>query len=462
MRALAPLGLGIAVALAAIALLGDLRERLGWFVLLFVLAFVCYAVATWRLLRTPAGTSRFWLVLGLAAVFRLIALASPPTLSDDLFRYVWEGRVVLAGRSPYAHPPDDPALAALRDTAIWPRVNNKDIPSPYPPVAQVGGMLAAALTPNEPLGMKLVSLAGDVLTIAALWLLLRRVGAPVDRVLIYAWHPLPALEFAHSAHNDSLMIAPLVLALALVAGPTGLVTNASTSSWRRWAAALLVGIAALAKVTPLLLLPLLPRRLGLLPVAAACMFIAAAWVPLLLLGGGNAGSIVVYLGSWQDNDSVHAVLRELAGARFAKIVTLAALAAGVLAMAAHRALRDRSLWWQAYAALGLSIVLASTVHAWYLTWLLPLLAVELSAQRTAPFIAPWSGLAWLVFSGLVVLPYLTYDTHEWQLWISFAQYVPFYALLAAPLGVKALRRRKTAREVASSAPAYSPNEALSR
>jgi len=84
------------------------------------------------------------------------------------------------------------------------------------------------------------------------------------------------------------------------------------------------------------------------------------------------------------------------------------------------------------------------VHAWYLTWLLPLLAVGLSARPSPPFIAPWPGLAWLVFSGLVVLPYLTYDTHRWQLWISFAQYLPFYALLGAPLVMKLLAPQASA------------------
>jgi alpha-1,6-mannosyltransferase len=244
-------------------------------------------------------------------------------------------------------------------------------------------------------------------------------------VLIYAWHPLTALEFSHSAHNDSLMVAPLVLALALAAG--------SRSLGGRWGAGLAIAVAALAKVTPLLLLPLLPRRLGVWPAAGAGLVVVAAWVSLIALGGGDPGSIIAYLGSWQDNDSIHALLRELLGARAAKLITLGCLAAAVTGMAFHPALRDRPLWWRAYVVLGLSIVLASTVHAWYLTWLLPLLAVQLVARSRMPFLAPWDGAAWLVLSGLVALPYLTYDTHEWRLWISVAEYGLLYALLAAAI-----------------------------
>ena len=61
----------------------------------------------------------------------------------------WEGRVLAAGWSPYRYAPADPALVALRDGAIWSHVNNVEVPSPYPPVAQMGGLLGAALTPHS-------------------------------------------------------------------------------------------------------------------------------------------------------------------------------------------------------------------------------------------------------------------------------------------------------------------------
>jgi hypothetical protein len=166
------------------------------------------------------------------------------------------------------------------------------------------------------------------------------------------------------------------------------------------------------------------------PALLAGALFAAAWVPFLALGGGATGSIATYLGRWQDNDSVHAVVRFALGPAAAKGVCVALLLAGLAWLAIHPAARARPLWWQSYAALALALLLASTVHAWYATWLLPLLAVQLGATRRVPFFAPLHVLAWLLFSGLVALPYLTYDTHEWRLWISFAEYVPLLTLLA--------------------------------
>ena len=414
-------GLVILACTASITALGDLRLHLPAFLALFFLAFAAYLFA-FHHLRLARGDLR--VILLFAAAYRLLLLPASPTLSDDLYRYVWEGRVLAAGLSPYRYAPDDAALRPLRDEAIWAHVNNLSVSSPYPPLAQLGGLLGYLLTPTSPLGVKLISTAGDVATIAAVLLLLRATGRAPAGVLVYAWNPLVLLAFSHSGHNDSLMVAPLTFAAV----------GAAAGHRRR--TALWLAAAVLAKVTPLLLLPPLARRLGWRATVLAGATIAGAWLPFLWLGGGATGSIATYLGQWADNDSVHAIIRQIAGAPAAKALCLLLLGAGIAAVATHPVLRARPFWWQAYAILGLSIVLASTVHAWYLTWLLPFIAVQVANQDQVPA-GRMSGmqlrdpaLAWLLFSGLVALPYLTYDTHQWRLWISFAEYVPLYLLLA--------------------------------
>ncbi len=446
------LGATAGACFLGIALLGPLRERLIPFLVLFALAFGTYLVAVWLVLRQPglASGRRLWPLLGLALIYRLILLPVAPTLSDDLYRYVWEGRVLLAGVSPYREPPSSPALAALRDDAIWPYVNNPDVPSPYPPLAQVAGAAGAALTPHSTLGVKLVFTLADVATIAALLALLWATGRPLGRVLVYAWHPLPIIAFSHSGHNDALMVALLTLGLALVA------------RHRRWLPALCLALAALSKVTPLLLFPLLPRKIGTAPAVLAGAIVLAAWVPFLVLGAGAPGSLVTYLGEWKDNDSLHAVLHALIGPPGAKAVSLALLLAGVGALAFHPSLSRRPLWWQAYVALGLSILVASSVHSWYLTWLLPPLALTLHvgprwgrpdpADAATPvpprslWLGPPAAVGWLLFSGLVALPYLTYDTLWWHLGLSLAEYLPLFALLVTHLALHLTHRQERRQE----------------
>ena len=59
-----------------------------------------------------------------------------PMLSDDVYRYVWDGRVQLEGVHPYRYAPVDPALGTLRDAHVFPRINHPEVPTIYPPLAQ--------------------------------------------------------------------------------------------------------------------------------------------------------------------------------------------------------------------------------------------------------------------------------------------------------------------------------------
>src|SRR3954467_15419637 len=85
----------------------------------------------------PTRTGLF-VVLGFALAMCLLLVGEEPFLSTDLYRYIWDGRVQAAGINPYAYVPADPALAALRDAAIYPHINRADYAvTAYPPVAQM-------------------------------------------------------------------------------------------------------------------------------------------------------------------------------------------------------------------------------------------------------------------------------------------------------------------------------------
>src|SRR5262249_54615595 len=85
-----------------------------------------YAVACWLIVCRRWAARALWVVLAVAAVARAIALFAPDTLSDDIYRYIWDGRVQAAGINPYRYVPADPALAFLRDNEIYPHINRAD------------------------------------------------------------------------------------------------------------------------------------------------------------------------------------------------------------------------------------------------------------------------------------------------------------------------------------------------
>jgi alpha-1,6-mannosyltransferase len=423
------LGLSIPVAWAVAALLAPGHNPILVYNCAFAVAFCLYLGASAVVLRAQAVPATLALILALALAPRLILLASTPVLSDDLYRYIWDGKVIAAGHNPYRYAPDAPELAGLRGS-LWPPINQKAQHTPYPPAAELVFAATYRLAPESVKAQQFVAILADLLAIGALLLLLGRLGLPRERVLLYAWSPTPVLHFALSAHHDALMIAGMVLALALAAGPGQAV--------RRAAGGVVLALAALVKLVPLLLAPLLLRRWRAAGTLAFAAMLALGTAPWLLASAGLTGlgteaSEAVF------NDSLHYVFVRLLGqvtampGRAAGLLAAALLGATALALAARGARDDLTLMRQAAALLGLALLLNAVVEPWYLAWLLPFVAVLL--QRGAgrlPF-ALTPMLGWLWLSGAAQLTDLTYlspaAARRWPL-IRAVEYGPLFVLLA--------------------------------
>ncbi len=256
---LALLALGVlllAAALAQNAVIAHDRLKPGlWFLFAQVLI---YFPAAWIVSRGQPARSTVVLALVGAAAFRLIAWHPDPYLSNDLYRYIWDGRVQAAGINPYRHVPHDPELVSLRDEKIYGSMNRKEYaPTIYPPGAELAFLAITRI--SESVGMmRLAMVFFEGITIYLLVRVLRARGEPDQRLLIYAWHPLTIWEFAGNGHVDALMLACLAAAiLARLRGRDG------------WTGAAL-GAAVLVKLYPVILFPAFYRRWNWrMPVALA-------------------------------------------------------------------------------------------------------------------------------------------------------------------------------------------------
>ena len=113
------------------------------------IACLCLAGGLWLLAgaivrRGALPLRTIWLVLGVAVAMWLLILTAPPILLSDIYRYVRDGRVQLAGINPYRYLPVDDALAFLRDEDVYPHINRADYAHTlYPPAGQAIFALAA-------------------------------------------------------------------------------------------------------------------------------------------------------------------------------------------------------------------------------------------------------------------------------------------------------------------------------
>jgi hypothetical protein len=250
-----------------------------------------YAAACWIILRNQ--NTSIWFVLGTAFALRLMVLVFPPFLSNDLYRYIWDGWVQNASINPYRYLPVDPHLAFLRDAAVYPNINRATYAHTiYPPAAELFFALSAAIDKllHLPpiLGLKLSILTAEAVGIAAMLHLCARAGLSRTRILIYAWNPVVIWEYTGNGHIDALAVC--FIALALLAATTS----------RANAAMAALAAAVLTKFLPLILLPAIWRRWN---VAAAALFaglIIALYLPYLSVGTGVFG----FLGGYTSQEHI--------------------------------------------------------------------------------------------------------------------------------------------------------------
>ncbi|MDQ2783401.1 MAG: glycosyltransferase 87 family protein [Chloroflexota bacterium] len=252
----------------------------------FVIELALYALAAaWVIWRKPPVRWTLALIFLIALCARLTFIPQTPTVSDDVYRYVWDGHIQAAGINPYRYAPNDPAVARFRDRAIYPGINRKPVPTIYPPVAQGVFRLIYALHPNSVAWTKLALSLLDLATAVVLVILLVRAGIRPERVLLYAWHPLLILEVGHSGHID--VVAALFIALALWARTV----NRSALSGVLLACATLVKFYALVALPALLATP--RRNVRLL--AGLIVTTVLAYLPFLSVGTRVLGFLPGYV-----------------------------------------------------------------------------------------------------------------------------------------------------------------------
>jgi alpha-1,6-mannosyltransferase len=416
-------GLGAAiVGLQVCGAIAQLDEATRVNVALILAQGALYVAAVTLLLR-GAPVSLGW-VLGVAVILRLTILFLPPFLSDDIYRYVWDGRVQGAGVNPYLYIPNDPALAGLRDPSIWPNINRGDYaPTIYPPIAQALFFLITRVT-GSVVGMKIAWVLFEGVTAWGVVRLLDGMGLPRGRLLIYAWSPLAVWEIAGSGHLDAAMSA--FVALAVLARMQN----------RHGFAGAALGLAVMVKFFPLVTLPALWRR-GDWRLPAACAAIVAAGY-LVYIGAGV--KVLGFLSGYSREEGLrdgngfwlaHLIHRAM-GVDVPPLVYVLGVAVvlGALALVIMQSKAADKAISGAFALAAVGMIALSPNHPWYFVWLTPLLCFEMSLP-----------VLWVI----VVSPILFWPNPYSVPWNSDVLYGGAAVLVLVDLSLRIIKRRRLAR-----------------
>jgi len=434
--ALVAWSVGLAWLSGSFAYERGIRDKpVGMFVALQMTAGAVYLIVLLAVRRCPATAGPLMAITGVGLLMRLAQFGAVPVLEDDFYRYLWDGAVTANGHNPYAYAPEDVRLArdgvpadlsslAAASGPVIDRVNHPWLRTIYPPTAQAAFAVAYWISPFDLLGLRLVWLGLDLAVLGLLLALLRPGPSRGFGAAVYWLNPVLVKEVFNAGHMELVLLVALVAALTAV--KYGLHRTGG----------FVLGLAAGAKVWPVLWLPLVLRHgwrswcrgLGVL----AAFAVPAAVISLpILFGRLDADSgFTAYARRWQMNDSAYLLVHELAklvSAENAQLLARLVIAAVVLSAIAYGARRFRAgfdgLVNSVTVVTAVLFLLSPTQFPWYFLWLVPLLALR-------PI---WSLLALTVTLPLYYLRFpLNADGHAawFDYGIVWIEFVPIWLLLA--------------------------------
>jgi alpha-1,6-mannosyltransferase len=351
--------------------------------------------------KTPA------LIIFFGLLFRATLIPSDITTSDDVYRYIWEGKVLYNGFNPYQHPPGDPALIPLYSKDLPAKVTFHNFAAIYPPLSQMIFVVNYVFSGEKDTALKFIFLLCEAVTLIFITLLLKERKKDLNLVILYAWLPLPIMEYFVNSHVDPLGIMFFVMFLYF------------TERNKLIPSAVVFTLSFLSKLYPVFLLPLILKKYGFKKSIIFGLIFAgmtiAFFLPFVPKDRFVAESLIKYLTNWQFNSSFYYIfLNILHNGYQAKIICNIFLIITVLGISYYYKDFLRAVTFVLLAV----IAFTATIYPWYLGWIAAL----------NPLFGLYSLLSFYFTINFSNLTPLSVGWKEyWQ--VTLIEYVPFYLLL---------------------------------
>lgn len=358
-------------------------------------------------------------ILALGVIIRVGILFAFPNLSDDIYRFVWDGQLTANGINPYGYLPSD-SITDM-DGSYWQKLflnmNSPDYYTIYPPFTQFIFYISTLSGENIWLScfiIKVCFLLAEVFTFFGIRRLLESLNKNTSFTALYFLNPLILVEGLGNLHFEIIMISFLVWAIYYTMIKEKIAIGA-----------LLFTLSIASKLLPLMFLPYFIFKLSgakrIIFFASGLIFIICAFLPIILgLDFANFGSSIdLYFQKFEFNAGIYYLMRYL-GQLWSgyNLIHYIGPLLGITAMLlilrkAHSSSEYSLLHFLEFAFYSFCVylLLATTVHPWYLAT-----PVMLSVFVRFRFAIIWSLL--ILFSYINY----SYDPYFESLWIVGLEY----------------------------------------
>lgn len=371
-------------------------------------------------------------ILASSFLFRLLFFFALPSLSDDFYRFIWDGRLWSQGYHPFAGLPGEYLKMGIDgvDQQLYDSLNSKEYFTIYPPVSQAVFWLSVKIAPHSVMGsvlvMRTILFLSEIGNVFLMKRLLQTLKLPTWYILIYAINPLVIIELTGNLHFESLMIFFLLLSVYAI----------TLNRWILSSAAMVLSIGS--KLLPFLFFPVIARTLGWKKFIAyglvAFIFLLICFYPMFdsKVIESMSNSLGLYFSKFEFNASVYYLVREIGylwygyniiqtvGWKLAIVATILILVF-VFRKGVTQEVSTQStelLLHDSMFVLTIYFLFTTTLHPWYITTLL-----ALSVFTTYRFPLIWSGLIFLSYSGY------TETSFNENLWFTALEYLVVFGYM---------------------------------
>lgn len=251
------------------------------------------------------------LIIAIGIGLRLLLLG-PPTLSDDSYRYYWDGTLLANGQNPYQSKPIEingstPYFNKEKTGVdVYENLNSKDYYSVYPPVLQ--GVFAFSAWAGRSysgflLVLKLLIITAELIIGFTLLKVLKTKGLPKNRISLYLLNPLIIIELSGNLHGEIFMLLFISLSLSFFYKQNHLLVG------------VFLALAFLTKLYPILFLPifLLPFKFKEASITSIAFITTTLLVSIPLIGlielSNINESVSLYFEKFEFNGGIYQALR---------------------------------------------------------------------------------------------------------------------------------------------------------
>lgn len=360
-----------------------------------------YSIAFGAYALLAIGNQHISLVHGLMLAFfcRLLTFFFDPMLSDDYFRFIWDGMVMHNGLNPAAITPATliGQQCTEAELSLYSLLNSKTYFTVYPPATQLIFYLSYAMNGMDAGGhivfFKILLLLADAAIVFMLAVLLKKNNQPIHRILIYALNPLVIIEYCGNLHMEGFMIAGLLAAIIF----------AEKRRW--WLGTFFMSFSICIKMTSAISMPFMPREKYWKRILLWCSLTAAiTGVTFWMFFGSHSGwvqSVALWFRSFEFNASLYYIARAIHAVwkgydhiqLLGPVMALMTLVAIVITWIFY--MRNKHLHWSSVMVIVYTIyfLMGTTIHPWYLG---TLLTISIISGHRYPLI--WTYLVFLSYS----------------------------------------------------------------